>query len=305
MARTRSFTVTAPASTGNLGPGFDVLGAALDLRNEVRVDAAGSGALTISGEGSGTLPTDSSNLVARSFEQAAGQGLADAGVDLHCTNRVPTARGLGSSTAAAACGLVAGWEFAGEEWDEDALFEALAALDGHPDNAAACAHGGIVLCHDRPAVGELPAELDVVPLGAAEWLMPVVVIPDRELATDEARRALPDSYPAATVVQAVGASALLLTGIAGGHLELIADALECDVLHEPFRASLVPELAEVREALGSTSALGATLSGAGPTVVAWCTPGSAAQAVGSLQIDFPDARVEALAITADGVLVRG
>lgn len=290
------FSVSAPASSGNLGPGFDVLAMALELRNRVTLKA-GTGAVRIKGHGAGSLPEDTTNLVARAFEVAAGRSIADAEVDLHCDNRIPPARGLGSSTAAAACGLIAGWEVAGTEWDEDTLCTALTELDGHPDNAAACAHGGIVLCHDTEA------GLDVVALGAADWIAPVAVVPDRELSTAESRAALPETFERADVVKAIGAAGLLVGGLLGGHPELVEDALHADVIHEPHRATLVPELGEVREAVEGTKALGATLSGAGPTVLVWCEPRDVDQAVGSLSIDFPDAEILPLACAVDGARV--
>lgn len=291
------FTVTAPASSGNLGPGFDVLAMALELRNRVQV-RSGRGSVRVAGHGAGSLPEDASNLVARAFEIAAGRSIEAAGVDLHCDNRIPPARGLGSSTAAAACGLIAGWHHAGTEWDEETLGDALTELDGHPDNAAACAHGGIVLCHDT---GEA---LDVVPLGAVDWIAPLAVVPDRELSTAEARSALPESYPRTDVVRAISSAALLVGGLLGGHPELVEDALHADVVHEPHRAKLVPELAEVREAVAATRALGATLSGAGPTVLVWCEPADADQAFGSLSIDFPECEVLRLPCAPDGARVE-
>ncbi|MEO6866940.1 MAG: homoserine kinase [Gaiellales bacterium] len=295
MSTPLPFTVSAPASSGNLGPGFDVLAMALELRNTVRV-TKGNGTVRVKGHGADTLPTDASNLVARGFEQASGTTIADAGVDLHCDNKIAPARGLGSSTAAAACGLIAGWHYAEAEWDEDELFGALATLDGHPDNAAACAYGGIVLCQ----IGEDGEEPEVVTLGAADWIAPIAVVPDRTLSTDESRKVLPDSYSRTDVTRAIGAAGLLVGGLVGGHLELVQDALHCDVIHEPQRAALVPELAEVREAISSTKALGATLSGAGPTVLVWCAPADVDQALGSLGIDFPDAELLSLRCAADG-----
>lgn len=303
MSTPRTFTVSAPASSGNLGPGFDVFGMALELRNSVKVKL-GTGQVRITGEGADELPTDDTNLIARAFARSAGKSIAAAEVDLHCTNRIPTARGLGSSTAAAACGLIAGWEVIEHEWDEDELNEALAELDGHPDNAAACAYGGVVLCHDRPETPEEHAHLDVIPLGAADWLHMVAVIPARSLSTADARAVLPDTYDRRTAVQAVAGAALLAAGLVGGHVELLADALHTDVLHEPQRAALVPELAEVRATLDTaTSALGATLSGAGPTVLAWCEPDTFEQAAGALTIDFHEHTILPLAIARSGARV--
>ncbi|MCW2956870.1 MAG: serine kinase [Thermoleophilia bacterium] len=305
MSTTRKFTVSAPASSGNLGPGFDVFGMALELRNLVHV-RPGSGVVRVEGEGAATLPADDTNLVARAFAQAAGQSIADAEVDLRCVNRIPPARGLGSSTAAAACGLIAGWEVAGHEWGPDELDDALAELDGHPDNAAACAYGGLVLCHDRPDTPGEEAHLDVIALGPADWLRLVAVIPDRSLETSAARAVLPATYDRSVAVQAVGGAALLAAGLVGGHVELLADALHTDVLHEPQRAELVPELREVRESLAAaTQALGATLSGAGPTVLAWCEPDTVDQAAGALTIDFHEHTILPLAVAEEGARVDG
>lgn len=295
-------TVSAPASSGNLGPGFDVFAMALELRNEVELQP-GTGVVTVAGEGAATLPTSAENLVVRAFERGAGTTLAAAGLDLHCTNRIPIARGLGSSTAAAACGVVAGWEHAQVEWDEDELAEVLIELDGHPDNAAACAFGGVVLCHDRPTVLDQAGFLDIVPLGAADWLRLIALVPDRALSTAESRAALPATYDRADVVRAVGGSALLAAGLVGGHFELLEDALQTDVVHEPHRASLVPELAETREALAGSRALGATLSGAGPSILVWCDADGVDQVEGTLAIEFPDQQLHRLAVAAHGVLV--
>lgn len=300
MTATLPFSVSAPASSGNLGPGFDVLAMALELRNVVQV-RSGSGEVVVRGHGAdGSLPSDGSNLVARAFEQAAGDTCAALGVDLRCDNRIPPARGLGSSTAAAACGLVAGWHHAGHEWDEDELFAELARLDGHPDNAAACAWGGVVLCLASVSADGVD---EVVPLGPVDWLAPVAAVPDRELSTAASREVLPDSYPRADVVRGMAATSLLVGGLLGGHPELIEQALELDVLHEPHRAPLVPELAEVREAAGHTRALGATLSGAGPTVLVWCEPADVEQACGALAIDFPDLELLPLACADAGARV--
>lgn len=302
MSPRTSFSVSAPASSGNLGPGFDVFALALELRNTVDV-REGTGRVVVTGEGADTLPTDATNLVASAFERSAGTSLAAAGVDLHCANHIPLARGLGSSTAAAACGVVAGWEYAEQEWDEDELAEVLIELDGHPDNAAACAFGGVVLCHDRPTVLDEAGFLDIVPLGAADWLRLIALVPDHELATADSRAALPDSYERADVVRAIGSSALLAAGLVGGHLELLEDALQTDVIHEPHRAALVPELAETREALADSRALGTTLSGAGPTVLVWCDAAGVDQVEGTLAIEFPERTLHHLAVAADGVIV--
>ena len=305
MAAPLSFSVSAPASSANLGPGFDVLAMALELRNTVEV-RGGSGVVTIRGHGADTLPADGTNLVARAFERASGTSIGDAGIDLRCDNAIPTARGLGSSTAAAACGALAGWHWAGVDHGDGTaqeLFELLASFDGHPDNAAACAFGGLVLCHAID--GDAPDEhdIDVVELGPLGWITPIVVVPDRELSTDSARAALPSTYTTHDVVRTIGSAGLLVGALLGGHPELLEDVLDADVIHEPYRADLVPELAEVRAALAAVPALGATLSGAGPSVLVWCEPDGVDQTVGSLAIDFPDATILSLACASEGAVV--
>jgi homoserine kinase len=238
--------------------------------------------------------------VAAAFERAARTPITAAGVDLRCDNKIPLARGLGSSTAAAACGLIAGWTFIQHEWTEDELCTALMDLDGHPDNAAACAYGGIVLCLDRVDTDEL----DCITLGAADWLFPIAVIPDRELATADARRVVPTTFERRDVVRAMGASSLLVGGLMGGHIELVADALNLDVIHEPYRRELVPELADARLAAEAADALGATLSGAGPTVLVWCDQESLTRTLGTLAIDMPDHTLLELRIAAEGARVN-
>jgi homoserine kinase len=239
---------------------------ALTLRNDLRL-SRGRGNIHIRGEGEKTLAIDENNLVAKSLD-AAADGKVDRSrdrIDLHCTNRIPLARGLGSSTAAAATGILAGWELAKEPWTADRLFDELVLIDGHPDNAAACAYGGIVLAQTR-ADGIVQPTLITCPLP----LCFIALVPDRELETAAARKALPGNYSQPETVQALGAIALLVLGLERGDQDLIREALHADVIHEKQRAQLIPELASTREALSPTPALGATVSGAGPTILVWC-----------------------------------
>jgi homoserine kinase len=280
------FTVRAPASSANLGPLFDCGGIALDLCNELIV-TPGSGVVSLTGEGADALPTDASNVVVAAFERAAPGAREQ--VDLACVNRIPLARGLGSSTAAVAAGLIAGWTVAGRAWDAELLTAELTRSDGHPDNAAACAHGGLV----QAALSGTGIFVESLPVPA--WLEMLLIIPTRELSTAAARAVLPTTIDDATSQAAATASTGLLDALRAGDRSMIADWLESDVLHEPFRASLVPELARARESLEATGALGATLSGAGPTVLAWCDAQSRPAAEASLRSAFPDCRIEAIA----------
>ena len=281
---------------------------------------AGSGRLTVAGEGAETVALDASNLVARCFERAAPGELGN--VDLHCVNRIPLARGLGSSTAAAACGLIAGWEWTSASWTADQLFRELADIDGHDDNAAACAHGGIVATHRRarrqaasgtnvvphPTTSTSDADCpdaasddDVVVLDFATpaWLTPVVIIPSRELATAEARAVLPASYDRLAAIAQVANAVALTCALTRDDQSLLRRVLDTDQLHEPQRAALVPELALVRDHLPD-EALGATLSGAGPTVLAWASPASIDDVIAAVTPHVGDARVVALTVEPTG-----
>jgi homoserine kinase len=288
-----TFVAAAPASTANLGPGFDSLGLALDLWNELHV-TPGSGRVTLEGQGADALPADERNVVVAAFERAAPG--ARSSVDLHCVNRVPLARGLGSSTAAVACGLVAGWHHAGEGWDAERLFMTLAELDGHPDNAAPCAFGGLTAAGPGGLVVQIP-----VP----DWLSTVLVVPDRYVETQAARAALPETYPKHVVARAIGSAAVLAGSLATGHREQFCAALLADEIHEAQRSHLIPELARVREAISGSAAYGATISGAGPSIAVWCPPDERGT-VASLLDERGAGAVLALDIAAArGACVRG
>jgi homoserine kinase len=280
--------VTAPASSANLGPGFDCLAVALELRNEVVVTASGGhGAVSVEGEGAGALPADASNLFVRAF---AAAGAEPAGLSFAMRNGIPPARGLGSSAATIAAGLAAGLAWAGRADDP---LPAAAALEGHPDNVAAALLGGVTVAWT--AGGRARA----LRLGACPVEFVCVVAAD-ELATARARAALPQQVTHADATHTAGRAALLVAALASGRADAIADALD-DRLHEPFRAPLVPLLAEVRGRLAGLPAYGATLSGAGPSVLVWCEPGTAATVAGRL--GGLGARAVALAVAERGVMV--
>jgi len=263
-------TVTAPASSANLGPGFDCLAVALDLRNEVVVSASGGSGVDVDveGEGAGTVAADASNLFVRAF---AAAGAESGGLSFTMRNRVPLARGLGSSAATIAAGVAAGLAWGGR--DADPLPEA-AALEGHPDNVAAALLGGVTVAWTA-GDGARALRLRSCPV---EF---VCVVAADELETSRARAALPAQVDHADAVHTAGRAALLVAALDAGRGDAIAEALD-DRLHEPFRAPLVPLLAAVRGRLGGLPAYGATLSGAGPSVLVWCEPGSAETVAGRL-----------------------
>jgi homoserine kinase len=281
--------VSAPASSANLGPGFDCLALALELRNEVEITRGAGEApvVRISGEGADEAPADPDNLFLRVFERGGGDV---SGLEFTMTNRVPFARGLGSSAATIAAALVAAQAWTG---DGDGDLLALAAeIEGHPDNVAAALNGGLTLAWTGgdgvSAIGFGEPDVGFV-----------AVIPQARLSTIEARTALPVQVPHADAVHTAARAALLVAAVGSGDGELLRDALD-DRLHEPYRAPLVPLLAAVRErATGRDEIYGVTLSGAGPSVLVWCERGAEAGVAETLA-GLEGARATVVAVAVEG-----
>jgi homoserine kinase len=255
--------VRVPATSANLGPGFDALGLALALYNEVTASEADTVKVTIEGEGATRLPPGPNNVIVRGVRQVYEvAGRAFKGVTLRCVNRVPTARGLGSSAAAWVGGLVAGNALLGSPLSREALLAMAARAEGHPDNVAAALLGGLTvscpLADGRVATVSLP-----VP-GAVRW---VVLVPETTSATAEARAVLPELVPRADAVFNVQRVSLLLAALQAGRLDVLGSALD-DRLHQPYRTRLFPWLPAVSEAARAAGALGCVLSGAGPSLLA-------------------------------------
>jgi homoserine kinase len=247
--------VKVPASSANLGPGYDVLAAALTLHLELEVEEAGSFSVEADGLG---VPLDRSNLCVQAFESLRS---AD-GIAFRIRSEIPLAAGLGSSAAAIVAGLLAAdhlYELAQEP--EDVLVKA-AELEGHPDNAAAALYGGFVVCASE---GDA---LTATRLDPPQGVEAVVVIPHEQVPTDEARKAMPDSVPVEDAVANISAAAELVLGIQRSDLTLIGRGL-ADRLHQPHRAALYPRSMEIVEEAPRMGAIGATISGAGPTVLVW------------------------------------
>ncbi len=290
-----SFVVRAPASTANLGPGFDCAAAALELWNEVRVDERTNGSwVEIDGEGAGELPRDGEHLALRAFALFA----APEDYRFRFVNRIPLERGLGSSAAAVAAGLVAGAAAAGRSPDADEALALGLELEGHADNLAAALRGGVCLTwlrDDRPCAARLAADLP---------LAPIVVVPAARTNTSESRAALPATVTHADAVVTAGHAALLGAAIAAGDPTLLRDALADDRLHEPYRASAAPLLDELRRALPDGAA-GVTLSGSGPSVVVWAEKEHAAAVAGELRRQLSDdTSVLPLGIAKEGAEAR-
>lgn len=261
-------TVFVPATSANLGPGFDTLGLALSLYNRFTVSERSDGrsVTTASGEGSTQLEGDGDNMVlaaARRLYEAAGRAFP--GWDLRISAEIPLARGLGSSASAVVGGLVAANTLLGVPFGPDELLAHATALEGHPDNVAPALRGGLTVA--------LHAQGKVVcrPLQASELPAFVVAVPAFELSTEVARKALPAVISREDAVYNIARVTLLTTALATGRLEWLADALD-DRLHEPYRRPLIPGMGAVASAARAAGAWGVTLSGAGPTLLAWCPP---------------------------------
>jgi homoserine kinase len=274
-----------PASSANLGPGYDVLAAALSLTLELEVEEAGE--FFVHSEVAG-VPADRTNLCVRAFERLhPADGLA-----FHVRSQIPAAAGLGSSAAAIVAGLAA----ADHLYELDApLFELAAELEGHPDNVAAALYGGFVVC---TADGEAPVRFDPAP-----GLEGVIAIPPHEVPTADARAALPDQLPLADAVHNVGHASLLLLGLATDDFSLIARGL-ADRIHQPRRRHLYPRSMELVEGATELGAVGATISGAGPTVLFWCHWEQTGALMERLRSDAPDCEIRRVAFAAGGADVR-
>ncbi len=257
--------VSVPATSANLGPGFDVLGLALDLMNVFEVFELGTEVdIEVDGEGDGTVPTDRDNLLYVTLQAYfAATGYEPAGLRIREHNRIPLARGLGSSAATIVGALLAARAISSGAMDDDRLLDMAVSLEGHPDNVAAALRGGFVMVADEGGGRYLSRDLDWSDrLGAA------LFIPDLLVATESARQVLPEVYSRADAVHNLGRLALLLAAIGDARIEDLRIATQ-DRLHQPYRSSLVPGLAEIIAAANEAGAGGAFLSGAGPTVLAF------------------------------------
>jgi homoserine kinase len=248
--------VKVPASSANLGPGYDVLAAALAMHLELEVEESGSFSVEADGLG---VPLDRTNLCVRAFETLRP---AD-GISFRIRSEIPLAAGLGSSAAAIVAGLLAAdhlYELAQET--EDVLIRA-AEIEGHPDNVAAALYGGFVVCAGK---GD---ELTATRLDPPQGVEGVIVIPGEQVPTEEARGAIPEKVDITDAVANVSAAAELVLGIERSDLTLIGRGL-ADRLHQPHRSALYPRSMEIVDEAPRMGALGATISGAGPSVLVWC-----------------------------------
>ncbi len=276
--------VRVPASSANLGPGYDVLAAALSLTLELEVEETGAFSVECDVPG---VPLDRSNLCVRAFEALRpADGLA-----FRIRSEIPPSAGLGSSAAAIVAGLAA----ADHMYELDApILELARSLEGHPDNVAAALLGGFVVCAD-----DEPARLDPPP-----GLEGVVAIPPEPVLTSQARAALPAEVPIEDAVHNVAHASLLMLGLVTDDFSLIGRGL-ADRLHQDRRAHLYPRAMELVGNAQDVGAVGATISGAGPTVLFWCHWEQTGGVLGALRTGAADCDVRRVTFAPGGADVSG
>ena len=249
--------VRVPASSANLGPGYDTMAAAMALHLELEVEETGEFSFDPGGL---DVSTERDNLIVRAFESLRP---AD-GIAFRLRSEIPLARGLGSSAAAIVAGLFAADHLYELALSKEEMLARATEIEGHPDNVAAAIYGGFVVCGSG-ADGPTAARFD-----PPEGLEGIVVIPPEEVSTARAREAIPAEVPLADAVANVSAAAMLVLGLRSADLDLLARGLH-DHIHQDRRRDLYPRSMAIVDAARDLGALGATISGAGPTVLVWTT----------------------------------
>ncbi len=266
----RRVSVEVPASSANLGAGYDCLALALGLTNRVEIEvrgwSRGSIELTVDGEGTGELAEDRDNRCVQGIEAAlrAVRGELPEGIGwrIEMRNEIPLSRGLGSSAAATVAGLVAGNALLGEPLTNADMLRLATEIEGHPDNAAAALLGGFVVS------AAIDGTVEALRFDAPRDLRAVMFIPELRLPTAEMRAVLPDEVPRADAVANLTRVAIGVAGMAVGRFDLLR-VVTVDRLHEPYRAAIFPQLPRLVESARKAGAIGACLSGAGSTVIAF------------------------------------
>ncbi len=262
MIRSEGVCVKVPASTANLGPGFDTLGMALSVYSWIEMKESEHTQFHLYGDQMKGLSQDKSNLVYQVaqlvFDEA---GVSVPEIEISMYSEIPLTRGLGSSASAIVGGMVAANALIGSPLSKDKLFDMATRLEGHPDNVGASLFGGIIT-----AVWD-GTHADFIRMEPHKDLDVLVVIPEFQLSTSEARKVLPDQISREDAVYNISRSSLLVAALSQGRFDLIGRAMS-DRLHQPYRASLVPGMSRILEEAPNRGALGVALSGAGPTLLA-------------------------------------
>lgn len=258
-----------PATSANCGPGFDVLGIAVNLYNEATYEITPEKGfkLEVEGEGAEYLKPFGRNLAYASFFRVWNQvtGGERIGLKISMINRIPMSRGLGSSSSAIVAGIHAANELSGNTLSQDELLSIATEIEGHPDNVAPALYGGFTISYMDQGKAHSLRTLPVKPLKF------IAVVPDRKLSTSLARQAIPATVPHQDAVFNSSRSSLLVGALLTGQYEYLSHALE-DRLHQPYRASLIPGLYEAWEAARAAGAYNGIISGAGSTIMAYAEP---------------------------------
>ncbi|MFM7427668.1 MAG: homoserine kinase [Elainella sp.] len=305
-----SVTVTVPATTANLGPGFDCLGAALSLYNHFEFNPLpGPEPLHITATGleAAQVDIDTSNLAYQAFchlYQQIGQLPPPVHLAIHLS--IPLARGLGSSATAIVGGLVGANVLAGSPLSPAAVMELAISLEGHPDNVVPALLGGCRLAATQPAQSASPA-WSICDVPWHPEILPVVAIPNFELSTAEARRVLPASYSRQDTIFNAAHLGMLLRALETGQSDWLRTALQ-DRVHQPYRQALIPGYEAVQSAALEAGACGLVISGAGPTLLALAGPTSAEAVKAAMQTAWEDSGITAVAqilpIDPQGTVVK-
>jgi homoserine kinase len=305
----QAIRVRAPASSANLGPGFDTLALALGLYLECTLRPSEKGfRVRVAGAEPAGIPPDETCLMWRSFLSLTG-GNVPPGAVLEIANDIPVGKGLGSSAAAIVAGLALANEWAGLGKSREDLVQAATEIEGHPDNVAAAILGGLVVSCQTSGGLENGSGVGRVVSVKQELGVPmeiVVVVPDFQLSTSAARAVLPAQFSRQDTVFNVQRAALLVAALAQGRPDLIREAMR-DRLHQPYRAPLIPGLEDALELLGVPGLLGVALSGAGPSVLAFCsghTEEVGAAIVACFRAKQIPARARVLPVEERGVVVE-
>ena len=260
----RQITVSVPATSANLGPGFDCLGLALDLRQEVTFNIQSKPGLSITarGEDAGKIPLDSNNLVYQAAEIIFKRfGYPAKGLSIHQDNQIPIGSGLGSSSSAVLAGLFGANALTGSHLTPQEILQLATDFEGHPDNVAPAVYGGLVLGVQGPE-GLVVDRIEIPQLRVA------IILPDFTLLTVDARAALPINVPLKDAIFNAGRVGLLIRALQSADFEKLGIAMQ-DRLHQPYRMSLVPGMKEAIQALREAGAAGVAISGAGPSLLAF------------------------------------
>jgi homoserine kinase len=286
--------IIVPASTANLGPGFDSIGLAVSRYLTLEVTLSDRWTFVPCSFEVESIPTDEENLIFQVAEQLVrkyGKTLPNCLVNVY--SDIPFTRGLGSSAAAIIAGIELANELAGLSLTMEEKVRFASCFEGHPDNVGASLYGGLVIGSHRKD------ETNIVHINNIDFDL-VAVIPYYELKTAEARNVLPDYFSRHKAVEASSVSNVLVAALLTGNWSLAGRMMDCDVFHQPYRKNLIPELQSVRAVAKKYGAFGVALSGAGPTVLCFAEPGKGKELHEHLLQHFKDCSVQLLSVERNG-----